>query len=75
MDLEGFGRMFYLVDAETRPVYNMFVGYLSVEHYDHNQKVDDRKAFGGHGVYMRTNSSRGGNTLAVVYSGIYRLDR
>jgi hypothetical protein len=70
MDMEGFGRIFYYDLNLSR--YNMFVGYLSVEHYDHNQKTDDRKAFGGHGVFMGESGT--GQSLAVRYQGIYRLD-
>jgi hypothetical protein len=43
-DMEGFGRLMY--DSE------LFVGYMAVEHYDHNSQID-KKALGGHGAFMR----------------------
>jgi len=65
-DMDGFGRLMY--DSE------LFVGYMAVEHYDHNSQID-KKALGGHGAYMRAQDVSGGFArYQLVNSGIYRQD-
>jgi hypothetical protein len=73
MDLNGFGRLFYYNEAES--AYRMFTGFVNVEHYDHNQRVDDRKTNGGNGIFMKESGFTADSKLTLTYSGIYRQNQ